>query len=83
MKIALVIWELNLKGGTQRLALEEARGLKAAGHTVDIYCYYYDGKQGYTDLTKDLAIYSVESVEIKALKGTPSNISIYSKLYLF
>ncbi len=81
MKIALVIWELNLKGGTQRLALELANELQNLGNTVDVYCYFYDNKQGYADLCKKVPIYSVQPLEIK--KDTNKKKTLFSKLWYF
>lgn len=59
MRIAILIWELTIKGGTQRQALELALSLQNKGHAVDVYCYAYDKKETYNDLCDKLTIYSV------------------------
>ena len=60
MKIAILVWDLNVTGGTQRMALELALNLEKLGHTVDIYCYLYDKRRCYTELCERLNIYAVQ-----------------------
>lgn len=38
MKIGLGVWDLTIRGGTQRQVIELAHGLRAAGHDVTLYC---------------------------------------------
>ena len=52
MNIAIVLWEANIKGGTQRQALELANNLQAIGHHVDVFAYYYNIEKCYTELCK-------------------------------
>jgi glycosyltransferase involved in cell wall biosynthesis len=56
MKIAIVLWELNIKGGTQRQALELAYNLQTIGHQVDVFTYYYNQKECYSELCQKLKI---------------------------
>lgn len=89
MKIALVLWELDITGGTQRLALELAKNMQALGHSVDIYCYFYDKDIGYTDLYKNLQIKNVTKRKVQPTntitkKNIPgiSSIIYFYKLYI-
>lgn len=59
MKIAIVLWEANIKGGTQRQALELAYNLQTLGHQVDVFTYYYNSEECYTELCQKLKIYYV------------------------
>lgn len=62
MKIAILVWELNITGGTQRQALELALSLQNFGHSVDVYCYFYDKEKCYANLCDALNIISVQSI---------------------
>lgn len=68
MRIAIVLWELTIKGGTQRQALELALSLQNKGHVVDVYCYAYNKKESYEELCSALTIYSV--TDKKKRKGS-------------
>lgn len=70
MNIAILVWELNIKGGTQRQALELAFSLQNQGHTVDVYCYTYNKGKSYQDLCEKLSIFAVTESD---KKGTFSN----------
>ena len=59
MNIAIIIYRLNIKGGTQRQALELARELQKQGHKTQIYAFYYDKEKTYTDLLEGLEITSL------------------------
>ena len=61
MNIALVIWELTIRGGTQRQTIELAHALMRKGHTVDIFCYSYNSKNTFTDLCNGLTIHAVHT----------------------
>lgn len=63
MKIAIVVWELNVKGGAQRQALELSNSLQDNGHDVHVYTYCYDKDKCYEDLCANLKIYSVYGKE--------------------
>lgn len=59
MRIAIVVWELDITGGTQRLALELSRNLVKRGHVVDVYAYYHAPRKGYVDLMTPLSMRGV------------------------
>lgn len=59
MRIAIILYRLNVKGGTQRQALELARELQKQGHKVKIYAFYYDREKTYKDLLGDTEITSL------------------------
>ena len=61
MKIAILVWDLNVRGGTQRQALELALELQKSGNIVDVYCYVYNKARCYTELCEKLSIFSVAS----------------------
>lgn len=75
MKIAIVIWDLNIKGGTQRQALELAYQLKQDGNQVDVFCYLYDKKNCYKKLCNELNIISVK-------KGSTPTKQSFKDLFL-
>lgn len=60
--IAVVLWDLNITGGTQRQALNLAAELKKRGHNVDVFCYYYDIDLCYSDLCNQLNIICVTNI---------------------
>jgi len=65
MKIAIVLWELNIKGGTQRQALELALNLKKMNYEVDIFCYYYNPNNCYKEICEQFDIKSVSTEKTK------------------
>jgi len=56
MKIGILIWSLNVKGGGQRQALELANYLKRRGYKVIFFTYFFDKKNTYQFLVKDLEL---------------------------
>lgn len=56
MKIGILVWELNVNGGTQRQALELAKNLQDIGEEVIVYSFYFDDKNCYPDLCSLLEI---------------------------
>lgn len=71
MKIAVVVWHLNVKGGTQRQALELSNLLKRKGHDVRVYCAWLDRERCYTAL--------LDGLDVKSLHG-PEELEDRSKL---
>ncbi|MES2006542.1 MAG: glycosyltransferase family 4 protein [Patescibacteria group bacterium] len=69
MKIAIVLWEATIFGGTQRQALELGLSLKRAGHEVGVFCYAYDPSRTYANVRNELPIYAVKEVQT-ALQST-------------
>lgn len=67
MKIAILVWDLNITGGTQRQALELALALKNNGNEVDVFCYLYDKENCYKDLCEKLPVFSVKTQTKKTL----------------
>jgi glycosyltransferase involved in cell wall biosynthesis len=59
MKIAIILWDLNITGGTQRQALSLADELQNMGHSVDVFSYIYAKEKCYTELCDKLRIFSV------------------------
>lgn len=58
MKIAIVIWDLTVSGGTQRQALELSQELSKS-HSVEVYAYAHDPKQCYPKLSRRVKIFSL------------------------
>ncbi|MDA2922365.1 glycosyltransferase family 4 protein [Patescibacteria group bacterium AH-259-L07] len=50
MKIAIIVWALNIKGGTQRQALFLAQKLQGSGNQVTLYTAFYHPEKCYTAL---------------------------------
>ncbi|MBW3537877.1 glycosyltransferase family 4 protein [Candidatus Parcubacteria bacterium] len=74
MKIAIVVWDLTVSGGTQRQALELARQL-AKQHEVDIWCYCYDSSKCYPELTQGLVIKKLASTPPRPPEGSQNKIA--------
>ncbi|MGD9962474.1 MAG: glycosyltransferase family 4 protein [Thermoplasmata archaeon] len=60
IKIAMIVWDMTMSGGTQRQALELARYLMRKGHTVDMFCHSLDEARCYPDLLKGLNVVAVD-----------------------
>ena len=60
MKIGIILFRLNVKGGTQRQALSFAVQLKERGHEVTIYTFYFNPKNTYENLLSGLRIVSLD-----------------------
>jgi glycosyltransferase involved in cell wall biosynthesis len=56
MKVGILVWDLNINGGTQRQALELAKNLQDSGEEVIVYTYFYDKQKCYPDLCSQLNI---------------------------
>jgi len=66
MRIALVVWDLSISGGTQRQALELARYLQRRGHEVVVYCAYINRSKCYPELLKELNIVATHKQDYSA-----------------
>ena len=60
MKIGLILFRLNVKGGTQRQALSFVKQLKEGGHDVTIYSFYFNARKTYEDLLQGIRIVSLD-----------------------
>ena len=56
MKIAIVVWDLSISGGTQRQVLELAHYLVGKGHVVKVYCAYLNRSRCYPGRLEGLEI---------------------------
>lgn len=63
MRIALIHSHLNDRGGSQRYVIEIANTLKKLGIEIDIFCYEYNQKSCYPELTQNLDIYKLYTRE--------------------
>jgi glycosyltransferase involved in cell wall biosynthesis len=86
LKIALIHSHLNDRGGSQRYVIEIANNLIALGLEVDIYCYQYNKKSCYPELTNDLGIYNICTREEsentgKSYKQESLTKSVLKKIY--
>jgi len=61
MKIGILVWDLSIRGGTQRQALELALYLKRNNINVIVYSYILDKTKCYDNLIDQLDIKSVQS----------------------
>jgi glycosyltransferase involved in cell wall biosynthesis len=61
VKIGILLWELDINGGTQRQALSLARELQARKDEITVYCVRFDKERCYGNLMDDLAVCSFES----------------------
>lgn len=85
MKIAIILWDLNVTGGTQRQALSLAYELQKSGHSVDVFSYVYDKEKCYTELCDNLRIISVTNKLPHQKESTGANYPHFLKkiIYLF
>jgi glycosyltransferase involved in cell wall biosynthesis len=65
MRIAIVIWQLDMYGGSIRQALELALQLKEKGHKVDFFTYRVDKKKCFPELLKKIKIITPVEVTYK------------------
>jgi len=63
MKIAMVVWDLSVSGGTQRQAMEFADYLRRNGHEVRFYCAYVDRSKCYPRLMGRFEVKSLHEAE--------------------
>lgn len=70
MKIGILVWELNVSGGTQRQALELALYLQEyAKQNVVVYTYLYDAEGCYPDLCAKLDIRYIKRRRLEKYQG--------------
>jgi len=68
MRIALVVWDLSISGGTQRQALELARYLQRRGHEVKVYCAYINKSKCYPDLLNELTVIAMHKKDYSSAR---------------
>ncbi|MBI2053139.1 MAG: glycosyltransferase family 4 protein [Candidatus Sungbacteria bacterium] len=56
MKVAIIVRRLNVKGGTQRQALNLASELKKRGHDVTLYTFLFSVRDCYPELLEGLKV---------------------------
>ena len=69
IRIALVIWDLSISGGSQRQALELARYLMRKEHKVKIFCAYLNRSKCYPDLLEGLDITTMNEQDYSESKS--------------
>lgn len=60
MEIAIIVRRLNVRGGTQRQALELARELKKLGHKVKLYTFLFSTNDCFPELLARLDVVSLD-----------------------
>ena len=80
MKIAMIFFSLNVPGGSASVFLSLALAIQKLGHTVDIYCYYFDELYCFPELTKNLNIHAVKKITHN--KNTINNNSLLNRFQL-
>lgn len=85
MKVGILVWDLNINGGTQRQALELACQLQSMGVQVVVYCYLFDPAGCYPDLCSRLDIRHVRMEPLRRSAGKVSEtcraLGKYSRIY--
>ena len=76
----MIFHTLVVKGGSVSAFLSLALELQNLGHTIDIYCYYFDPKECFPELSSKLSIHSIKIIhnDVKRLNGK----SIFNRLLL-
>ena len=84
MKIGILVWQLDIKGGTQRQVLELARYLSMTNHKVVIYAYLFDKEGCYPELCEGLDIRYVKLNRDSTASDYPSrSVEYFYKYWLF
>ena len=65
MKIAIIIWKLDISGGGQRQALELAYNLQKKSHQVDVFCCYLNKEKCYPNIINKLNVYVISSEDLE------------------
>lgn len=85
MNVGILVWDLNINGGTQRQALELACQLQSMGVQVVVYCYLFDPSGCYPDLCSRLDIRHVRIEPLRRAAGKVSEryraLEKYSRIY--
>lgn len=66
-----MVWHLDVKGGTQRQALELARHLRLKGHNVTLYCAHLDRDACYSGLLEGFEVVSLGGSSMKDQADKP------------
>lgn len=81
MKIALIVKNLNIKGGTQRQALCLARELKRLGHDIKAYTFSFDREKCYSDLMAEIEIISLPPEKLNKKSYLPQIRKLRETVY--
>lgn len=57
----MIFFSLNVPGGSASVFLSIADQLQKSGHSVDIFCYYFDPSRCFPELCKNLRISSIKN----------------------
>jgi len=79
MKIGIIVYRLNFKGGTQRQALCLARELIRQGHQVTLYSFKYEKDKGFTDLLEGIPIVTLSQKHPEWEKRLPKIFGFFTK----
>jgi glycosyltransferase involved in cell wall biosynthesis len=69
MRIGILLRELDVSGGSQRLALSLAKELKKMGDEVVVYALQVDGRRCYPDLLKEISPVDLATLMPKTSPG--------------
>lgn len=73
MKVALIIWQLDMYGGSIRQCLELARYLKKSGHTAEVFAYQVNRKRCFPEFIDEITIHTPEQLPIKQWLYNPTD----------
>jgi len=79
MKIAIILYRMNIKGGTQRQALFLARELKKYGHDVTFYTFKYDRERCFSELLEGMRVVSLEEKHPQWLKQKIKIFGVFNR----
>lgn len=74
MKIAMIFFSLNVRGGSASVFVSLAKTLKDQGHKVDIICYYYDPKNCFPEILNELNVKYIQKITEKDTNLNNSSI---------
>jgi len=78
MNIAIVVRRLNVHGGIQRVVAYLAHTLRAQGHSVKLYTFFYDRDVCFPKLLEDFEIVEADARVVAPMKETSCKRGILS-----
>lgn len=76
MRIGMIFHSLNVPGGSASVFLSLALALQGKGHTVHVFCYYFDPEYCFPELTKNLKIHYIKKIDSKSHRINTNSIWI-------
>ena len=79
MKIGIIIFRFNVKGGTQRVVLSFIKELIRLGHEVRLYTFLYDKENSFQDFPAGVKVVALSEAHRGWEKDHPRVLGIFTK----